>query len=121
MPEFRVLFTATDYDATVSWFTEVAGLEILRSFEEGGRGTIFLAADGQIEVFANDDNGNVPAVSGAALAWEVADADAEHQRVAAAGAEVLFPPTMQPWGHKNFRIAGPDGWQITMFEIVVSQ
>jgi len=121
MPEFRVLFTTNDYVATVSWFTDVLGLQVLRSFEEGGRGSILLAADGQIEVFAHDGEGAAPEVSGAALAWEIGDADAEYERLVEAGAQVLAPPTMQPWGHKNFQVQGPDGWRITLFEIVVPQ
>ena len=48
MPEFRVVFTAEDYDTTVPFFTDVMGLEVLRSWDDHGRGTILLAADGQI-------------------------------------------------------------------------
>ena len=34
--EFRVVVTAVDYDRTVAWFTDVMGLEVLRSFEKHG-------------------------------------------------------------------------------------
>ena len=116
--EFRVVFTAADYDRTVAWFTDVIGLAVLRSFEEGGRGTILLAADGQIEVFAHDAPGAPPAVAGAALAWQIDDADAEHRRLSDAGASLQGEPTTQPWGHKSFRVDGPDGWVITLFEVL---
>lgn len=113
-----MLFTASDYDRTVAWFTDVMGLAVLRSFEEGGRGTILLAADGQIEVFAHDAPGNPPPVGGVALAWQVDDADAEHRRLTDAGASLQSEPTTQPWGHKSFRVDGPDGWVITLFEVL---
>ena len=58
---------------------------------------------------------------GAWLAWEVADARAECDRLVAAGAELIRPPTLQPWGHENFTVRGPDGWEITLFQIVVPQ
>lgn len=115
-----MLFTAHDHDATVGFFTDVMGLEILRSFDDG-TGMILLAAGGQIEVFAPDAGRGDPGVHGAALAWEVDDADAEHARITAAGGETLGPPAMQPWGHKNFVVEGPDGWTITLFEVVVPQ
>ena len=121
MAEFRVLFTAADYDATVAFFTEVMDLEVLRSFDDGAKGTILLAADGQIEVFAAETSAGPPGVRGAALAWEVSDADAEHERIVARGASVQGEPTMKPWGHKSFVVDGPDGWTITLFEVVVAQ
>ena len=121
MAEFRVVWVAHDYDATVAFFRDTMGLEVLRSFEEGGRGTILLAADGQLEVFAADDPAASPGVTGARLAWEVDDADAAFAAVTGRGATALGEPTMQPWGHKNFTVEAPDGWTITLFEIVVPQ
>lgn len=121
MSEFRVAFVAGDYDATVGFFRDVMGLEVLRSFEEGGRGTILLAADGQIEVFASDAGRGDPGVSGVALAWQVDDADAAHARIVANGGSVNGPPALQPWGHKSFAVDGPDGWTITLYQIVIPQ
>ena len=115
MPEFRVLFVSHDYEATVGWFTDVMGLTIDRSFPGG---TIVAAADGLIEIFAPDSGWGDPGVGGAMLAWEVTDADAEHARLVANGATILSEPTVQPWGHKNFSVEGPDGWVITLFQVV---
>jgi catechol 2,3-dioxygenase-like lactoylglutathione lyase family enzyme len=121
MPEFRVAFIANDYDATVGFFTDVMGLQVLRSFEEGGKGTILLAADGQIEVFSPDVGWGAPGVVGAKLAWQVDDAAAEHERVVASGGVVTGELSMKPWGHRSFVVEGPDGWSITLYEIVVPQ
>ncbi len=121
MAEFRVVFIANDYAETVRFFNETMGCEILRSFEEGGKGTILVAADGQIEVFSPDNGWGDPGVTGASMAWEVPDADAAHAELVAKGATVQGDPVMQPWGHKNFGVDGPDGWTITLFEIVVPQ
>lgn len=119
--EFRVAFTAADYETTVAFFRDVMALEVVRVFEVGGRGTILAAADGQIEVFAEDAGRGAPGVTGVALAWQVEDAVAAHRRLVARGAEVLGEPEMQPWGHRNFAVRGPDGWIITLYEIVVAQ
>ena len=101
MAEFRVLFTAGDYRATVAFLTDVMGLDVLRSWDDGAPGTILLAADGQIEVFAPRPDGPVEPVTGARLAWEIGDAHAEHDRLLAAGAEILQPPQRQPWGSQR--------------------
>lgn len=117
MPEFRIAFTANDYAQTVAFFSETMGLEILRSFEGG---TILLAADGQIEVFEPGQDSE-PGVAGVMLAWEVADADRAHAELRERGAPLLGDPQQQPWGHKSFAVSGPDGWKITLYEIVVPQ
>ena len=121
MAEFRVIFVAADYDATVGFFTDVMALKLQRSFEEGQKGCIIEAGDGLIEIFGTADDAPSDPVSGVVLAWEVADADAEHERLIAAGAEIVRVPELQPWGHKNFVVQGPDGWKITLFQIVVPQ
>jgi hypothetical protein len=35
-----------------------------------------------------------------------------------AGAEQLAPPTLTPWNHRDVRLAGPAGMQLTLFTVV---
>jgi len=121
MAEFRVIFVAHDYDATVGFFTDVMGLEVERSFGEIFRGTILLAAAGRIEVIEDGAGWDTPGVAGVSVSWEIADADAEHARLVSAGATIVRPPELQPWGHKSFEVAGPDGLRIILFEVVTAQ
>lgn len=118
MPEFRVIFVASDYDASVRFFNDVMGLEVERSFGEIFRGTILLAASGRIEVIEDGAGWDTPGVAGVTVSWEIADADAEHARLVAAGAPIVRPPELQPWGHNSFEVAGPDGLRIILFEVV---
>ena len=121
MGEFRVIFVADDYDATVGFFTDVMGLEVERSFGEIFRGTILLADPGRIEVIEDGGGWDTPGVTGVSVSWEIDDADAEHARLVSAGATIVRPPEMQPWGHKSLEVAGPDGLRIILFEIVTAQ
>ena len=121
MAEFRVIFVAHDYDATVGFFTDVMGLEVERSFGEIFRGTILLAAAGRIEVIEDGAGWDEPGVAGVSVSWEIDDADAEHARLVSAGADVVRPPQLQPWGHKSLEVAGPDGLRIILFEVVTAQ
>ncbi|HSI80028.1 MAG TPA: VOC family protein [Solirubrobacterales bacterium] len=43
------------------------------------------------------------------VAFVCEDVDAEHARLAAAGVEVLAPPTDRPWGERTLHVADPDG------------
>ncbi len=117
MSEFRVLFTAADYDTTVAFFTETMGLPVLRSWDDNGRGTIISAAgEGQIEIFAGDESS--ANLRGAALAWQVDDVDQRCARLEAAGVEFVAPPADQPWGHRNATFTGPEGLTITLFTVI---
>lgn len=121
MAEFRVAFVAHDFDSTLSFFTDVMDLELVRMFDTGGPGAIISAAGGQIEIFGPDTGRGEPGVTGVMLAWQVDDAAGEHARLSARGVGVQQAPIQQPWGHLNFRIEGPDGLTITLYEIVVPQ
>ena len=121
MAEFRVIFVANDYDATVGFFTDVMGLEVERSFGEIFRGTILLAAAGRIEVIEDGGGWDAPGVTGVSVSWEIADADAEHARLVAAGATIVRPPELQPWGHMSLEVAGPDGLRIILFQVMAEQ
>jgi uncharacterized glyoxalase superfamily protein PhnB len=48
-------------------------------------------------------------INGALLAFLVEDVDAEHERLAGAGLEVVMAPVTEPWGQRRFQVAGPDG------------
>jgi uncharacterized glyoxalase superfamily protein PhnB len=48
-------------------------------------------------------------VVGTLLAFVVDDVDAEHERLARAGLEVVLPLVTEPWGQRRFQVAGPDG------------
>lgn len=48
----------------------------------------------------------------AALAFTVADVDAEYQRLCAMGVEVVQMPHTQPWGARNMIIKDPDGHMV---------
>jgi len=49
------------------------------------------------------------------LDFQVHDADAEYERIAALGAALVMPPTTQPWGSRATIFADPDGNLINVF------
>jgi catechol 2,3-dioxygenase-like lactoylglutathione lyase family enzyme len=57
-------------------------------------------------------------VAGTLLAFLVADVDAEHDRLRAAGLEVVMPLVTEPWGQRRFQVAGPDGLLIEVLQLV---
>ena len=119
MSEFRVVFVAHDYQAMVDFLVDVIGLEVVEVFEEWDVGIVLRAGDGLIEIFPPGDEPEVPAQR-VWLAWQVSDADAEYERLRRAGADMANPPAVQSWGHKSFRVAGPQNLRLTLYELVDS-
>ena len=118
MPDFRFVFTAQDYERTVAFYRDQLGLPVVSSWDDHGRGTILAAGDGQIEIFGHDGDGSPPRVHGARIAWEVADVDAEIDRLRSRGVPVVSEPADQSWGHRNAGIEDPDGLPITLYTVI---
>jgi uncharacterized glyoxalase superfamily protein PhnB len=60
-----------------------------------------------------------PAVSpgdGTLVTLQVADAAAEHARLAAAGAPLIYPLTDEPWGQRRFALRDPAGAWVDVVE-----
>ena len=122
--QLRVVVTADDYDAAVTFYRDVLGLREEAAFaEEGGRVTILDAGRATLEIAdpvhaAYIDRVEVGRrVAGhIRLAFEVPDATEATQRLAATGARVMADPVRTPWNSLNSRLEGPAGLQLTIFE-----
>lgn len=117
--EFRIILTPSDFDRSWSFYRDTIGLDVLRSWDEGGRGGIFIVdGDSQIELLEQSADGTTDHPSGVRIGWQVDDVDAEAARLADVGVEIVDAPTDQPWGHRNCRFVDPDGVPITLYTVL---
>jgi GrpB-like predicted nucleotidyltransferase (UPF0157 family)/predicted enzyme related to lactoylglutathione lyase len=122
--ELRLVVTAPDYDAALSFYRDVLGLREQASFadDNGGRATLLHAGRATIELA---DDAHAEAVDAlevgrrvagpVRVAFEVGDAAATTERLVAAGARLVAPPVRTPWGSLNARLEGPAGQQLTVY------
>ena len=111
---YSILFAA-DLDRSIGFYRDVIGLPFKFSNEsyaefatEGAKFALF-ARDHLPELVGREVPADrVPWPQGE-VAFFVDDPDAEHERLAAAGVEVLAPPTDRPWGERTLHVADPDG------------
>ena len=119
MSEFRFGVVASDYERSLAFYRDGLGLEIIRSWDEGpgGRGTLFRAADGAIEVFASV---SLPSANpqGVWVYLEVADVDACFEQAMSQGLPILLKPTNTSGGHRRFKTRDPDGVEIGLFTVI---
>lgn len=122
--QMRLVVTAEDYDAALTFYRDVLGLTEVGSFAaEGGRVTILEAGRATLELTdpphaAYIDRVEVgERVAGhVRVAFEVDDARQATTRLTGAGARLMAPPVVTPWNSLNARLDGPAGLQLTLFQ-----
>ena len=123
--QMRLVVEAADHDEAVAFYRDVLGApeELFVDSGDGarvtvldvGRATLELSTPEQVALIDRVEVGRCVSPR-LRVAFEVADAATVTRDLAAAGAEVLAPPTITPWDSVNARLEAPAGLQITVFE-----
>jgi uncharacterized glyoxalase superfamily protein PhnB len=127
--QLRIVLETDDFEAALRFYRDVLGLPEQASYEgDGGArvailsvpsATLELANRAQVEMIDEVEVGRPvsrPSTLSVRVAFEVQDASAVTERLAAGGAEVLAPPTRTPWNSLNARLEAPGGMQITAYQ-----
>lgn len=123
--QLRLVVEAEDFAEAVAFFRDGLGMpeEFFVESEGGamvaalqaGRATLEIINPAQRRLIDRLEVGRE--VSGKfRVAFEVADATTETERLVTAGAELVAPPTETPWRSLNSRLEAPAGLQITLFQ-----
>ena len=118
--EFRFIFRAKDYEASVTFYRDGLELPIVGSWDRGPaqRGTLFQAASGIIEVLALAPGQEYTPLQGGELAYEVDDVDEWYRRVQEKGLPIRRELADKPWGHRAFSVTDPDGIKVIVYSII---
>ncbi|MDZ5444982.1 VOC family protein [Micromonospora sp. 4G57] len=123
--QLRLVVEADDYDAAVAFFRDALGLPEQAAFSggdgarvvilEAGRATLEIANPAQKRMIDEVEVGRqvAPRIR---VAFEVDDGQAVTDRLVAAGASQVAPPTVTPWQSLNSRLDVPAGLHITVFQ-----
>ena len=111
----RILLRPADLGRSQQFYRDVLGLAVYREFgSPADPGVVFFLGPGFLEVSGHSAGA---AVNSVRLWLQVRDINAEHQRLAAAGARVVREPVTEPWGLAEMWIEDPDGVQIVLVEV----
>ena len=118
--EFRFIFRAKDYDASVTFYRDGLELPIIGSWDRGPaeRGTLFQAASGIIEVLALAPGRECVSLQGGELAYEVDGVDERYRRVQEKGLPIRGELADKPWGHRSFSVTDPDGIKVILYSVI---
>ena len=123
--QLRLVVETDDFEEAVAFYRDTLGLaEEFYIESEGnarvmalqaGRATLEIVNPSQRRWIVQLEVGHEVSRS-IRVAFQVADATSATARLAAAGAELIAPPTVTPWRSLNSRLEAPAGLQITLFE-----
>jgi predicted enzyme related to lactoylglutathione lyase len=119
----RTIIHPSDLERSLHFYGTALDLPVAREFGEGpGRGVVFFAGGGLIEVVGRGVPGEpAPAGGGRApdvVLWlQVRDVRAAVAQLADAGVVAVRPPTLEPWGLIEAWIEDPDGRRIHVVEV----
>ncbi|HEX5827077.1 MAG TPA: VOC family protein [Candidatus Limnocylindrales bacterium] len=122
--EMRLVVTVEDYEEALAFYRDELGLPQLAAFDDGaGHVTILDAGRATLELSDVPHAEHIDAVEVGRrvaghirVAFEVPDAAAATDRLTAAGATLIAPPTPTPWNSLNSRLDAPGGLQLTLFQ-----
>jgi len=114
----RTIIHPTDLDRSLAFYGGALDLPVAREFGAGhGRGVVFFAGGGMIEVVGDGGRPTPPGGGGTALWLQVRAVGAAVAELSARGVPVVRPPTLEPWGLIEAWIDDPDGLRIHLVEV----
>lgn len=124
--EVRVALTVEDFDQAAALYRDDLRLPVAQEWAEAhGRGLILGATRSTLELIDSAQAAYIDQIEAGRrtagpvrLALEVADVAAAAALLQRRGYRPLHEPVLTPWGHYNQRLEGPDGVQITLFQVM---
>lgn len=120
--ELRIVRHTDCFDAACHFYGEVLGWPVTKEWPAGdgqGRGRIFGYGDvGRVELI---EHGAPAPISGVFLSVEVDDVVALHDRLVAAGVELVRGLADQPWGHRNLAVVDPTGMEVVGYQVIAAE
>lgn len=121
--ELRLVLRVDDFDAALHIYRDLLGMRELDAVSSpGGRVAILDAGRATLELadpphaaYIDEVEVGRQVAGPARLALRVHDVDAQTDRLARTGVEVIAPPTATPWGSRNARLSGSPDVQLTLF------
>lgn len=116
--DLRIELFPADLDATAEFYTRVLGFHITR--DERAAEVAYLGLErGRIRIGAvaraePSDRGPRRPPTGVEIVLEVADVEAELERVRRAGWPIEEGLSAQPWGQRDFRLLDPSGYYVRL-------
>lgn len=123
--QLRLVVEAENYEAAVAFYRDALGLVEEEAYQGAGDARVIILGAGRatLEIVNSAQKAMIDDVEVGRqvapklrVAFEVPDAVQATEALAAAGAQVVAPPTRTPWRSLNARLNAPADLHITLFQ-----
>ena len=113
--QFVVVITTGAFDASLAFYRDVIGLEVVEEWTDAGHGAV-LSAGGpaRVELIDLPERARVDTES-LFIGLQVGTIDGLYERASAAGHEIIREPADRPWGGRGFVVRDPNGVAINIY------
>ena len=114
--QFVVVITTAAFDASLAFYRDVIGLEVVDEWTDAGHGAV-LSAGGpaRVELIDLPDRARPVDTDSLFIGLQVAEIDGLHARARAAGHEIIREPADRPWGGRGFVVRDPNGVAVNIY------
>jgi catechol 2,3-dioxygenase-like lactoylglutathione lyase family enzyme len=111
-----VVITSAAFDASLAFYRDVIGLEVVEEWTDAGHGAI-LSAGGpaRVELIDLPDQARPVDTESLFIGLQVPAIDALYDRAKGAGREIVREPADRPWGGRGFVVRDPNGVAINIY------
>ena len=113
--QFVVVITTGAFDASLAFYRDVIGLEVVEEWTDAGHGAV-LSAGGpaRVELIDLPERARIDTES-LFIGLQVGEIDGLHERAKAAGHEIIREPADRPWGGRGFVVRDPNGVAVNIY------
>jgi NAD(P)-dependent dehydrogenase (short-subunit alcohol dehydrogenase family) len=120
----NLVLTVNDFDRAIKFYRDELGMPVEEEWTETGHGVLLNAGRATLEIIDEAQAAEIDRVEvgyrtagPVRLALSVSDIESTSAQLQAKGETTLGQITLTPWQHINQRIIGPEGQQITLFQV----
>jgi NAD(P)-dependent dehydrogenase (short-subunit alcohol dehydrogenase family) len=120
----NLVLTVNDMDRALSFYRDQLGMPVEEEWTETGHGVLLSAGRATLELIDETQAAEIDRVEvgyrtagKVRLALAVEDIATTSTALQQQGEKALANIRLTPWGHTNQRIEGPEGQQITLFQV----
>ena len=113
--QFVVVITTAVFDASLAFYRDVIGLEVVEEWTDAGHGAV-LSAGGpaRVELIDLPERARIDTES-LFIGLQVPEIDGLYERAATAGHEMIREPADRPWGGRGFVVRDPNGVAVNIY------
>jgi uncharacterized glyoxalase superfamily protein PhnB len=118
-----VSLTVTDLERSLTWYRDVIGFSVRRTFEREGKLMAISLVAGEVRILLSQDDGahGLDRARGAGFSIQITteqNIDDLADRIKNRGATLDDEPRDLRWGQRAFRLRDPDGFKLTISSVV---